>query len=224
MQGCFQLWNPPSHAEGARPQNCMVEQPKNQVSETHFDKHPDLSTFQCWKTSFKTDICSCSSFLTVAMLWINEVEMVESVDDLQTSQSIGGHRFPNFEMLAAKIASALKIITNSHFRKRVSLEEQKAQMQDRILRGGPIAYMIYECFRVIGAHETVLDYTDLFSTFLQSDNIQDFDTRWDQALSSTIELPKDSILESLYKMRVRESVQLHTVLAMYEQDIHQIRR
>ena len=195
----------------------VVEQPKNQVSETHFDKHPDLSTFQCWKTSFKTDVCSCSSFLTVAMLWINEVEMVESVDDLQTSQSIGGHRFPNFEMLAAKIASALKkIITNSHFRKRVSLEEQKAQMQDRFLRGRHIACMIYECFCVFRAHD--------FSTSLQSDNIQNFDTRWDQALSSTKELPKDSILESLYKMRIRQSVQLQTVLAMYEQDIHQIRR
>ena len=34
-------------------------------------------------------------------------EMVESVDDLRTSQSIGGHRLPNFQILDAKIASAL---------------------------------------------------------------------------------------------------------------------
>ena len=27
----FSTWNPPSHAEGAYPQNCMVEQPRNQV-------------------------------------------------------------------------------------------------------------------------------------------------------------------------------------------------
>ena len=45
--------------------------------------------------------------------------MVDSVDDLETSQSIRGHRFPNFEMLDAKIASSLKKITNnSNFKKR----------------------------------------------------------------------------------------------------------
>ena len=36
--------------------------------------------------------------------------------------------FPNFEMLDAGIASALnKIVLNSHLKKKVSLEEQKAQ-------------------------------------------------------------------------------------------------
>ena len=42
--------------------------------------------------------------------------------------------FSNFEMLDAKIASALnKIIQNSQFKKKVSLEEQKAQKEDRFL-------------------------------------------------------------------------------------------
>ena len=35
------------------------------------------------------------------------MEMAESVDNPKTSQSIRGCRFPNFEMLDAKIASAL---------------------------------------------------------------------------------------------------------------------
>ena len=43
---------------------------------------------------------------------------------------------PNFEVLDARIASALnRIIHNSHFKRRISLEEQKAQKQDRFLRG-----------------------------------------------------------------------------------------
>ena len=42
---------------------------------------------------------------------------------------------PNFEVLDARIASALnKIIHNSHFKRRISLEEQKAQKQDRFHR------------------------------------------------------------------------------------------
>ena len=66
------------------------------------------------------------------MHWPNDVEMVDSVEDLETSRSIRGHRFPNFEMIDAKIASGLKkIIMNPHFKKKASLE--KAQMEDRFL-------------------------------------------------------------------------------------------
>ena len=43
---------------------------------------------------------------------------------------------PNFEVLDAKIASALnRIIQNTQFKRKVSLEEQKAQKEDRFLRG-----------------------------------------------------------------------------------------
>ena len=38
--GNVSTWNPPSLSEGAYPQNSMVEQPRNQVSEMHFDKFP----------------------------------------------------------------------------------------------------------------------------------------------------------------------------------------
>ena len=43
---------------------CMLEQPRNQVSEIHIDKFIDPRMFQCGKTSFKTEVCSCSSFHT----------------------------------------------------------------------------------------------------------------------------------------------------------------
>ena len=73
------------------------------------------------------------------MQWIKEVEMVDSVDELRSSSSTRGISMPNFEVLDARIASALnKIIHNSHLR-RISLEEQKDQKQDRFLRGRQIA-------------------------------------------------------------------------------------
>ena len=115
------------------------------------------------------------------MLRIKEVEIVDSVDELKSSRSIADKNFPIFEMLDAKIASALnKIIQNSPFKKKVSLEEQKAQKGDRFLRGRQIAFMIYDYFRVTGAHDTVLDYADLFSITLRDDNVQEFYTRWDE--------------------------------------------
>ena len=37
--------------------------------------------------------------------------------------------------------------------------------------------MIYEHFRVASAHDTVLDYAELFSVTLRNDDAQEFDTR-----------------------------------------------
>ena len=68
------------------------------------------------------------------MLWIKEVELVESVDELRTSRSIKGTPGPDFELLDARIASALnKIIQNTRFKKKVSLKEMKAHKEDRFL-------------------------------------------------------------------------------------------
>ena len=83
--------------------------------------------------------------------------------------------------------------------------------------------MICENFLVTDAHETVLDSCDLFRITSHVDDIQDFHTRWDQALLSTSEVPNNKILENLYKMREQESDQLQTVLVVYEQEITQDR-
>ena len=75
------------------------------------------------------------------------MEMVDSVDELRSSSSTRGISMGNFEVLDARIASALNIIIhNSHFKRRVGLEEQEAQKEDRFLRGRQISYLIYEYF------------------------------------------------------------------------------
>ena len=156
------------------------------------------------------------------MQWIKEVEMVDSVDDLKTSSSIRGISLPNFEELDARIASALnKIIHNSHFKRRISLEEQKAQKQDRFRRGRQIAYLIYEYFRVTGIHDSVENYADLLTILLRNDDIQEFESKWDGILLSMTKIPPDDILEGLYKLRIRESEKLKTVLELYDLEIHQ---
>ena len=77
-------------------------------------------------------------------------------------------------MLDARIASALnKIIQKYNFKKEVSLEEQKAQKEDRFLRGRQIAHMIYDYVRVIGAHYTALvDSPRDHPQRIQSDDVQ----------------------------------------------------
>ena len=174
--------------------NYGADQRRLQISDLHFDKFPTPATIACWKTRFKTEVCTCSQFPTEAMQWIKEVELVDSVDELKTSSSIRGISMPNFEVLDARIVSALnKIIHNSHFKRRISLEEQEAQKQDLFLRGRQIAYLIYEYFRVTGANYSVND----------------------------AKIPSDDILEGMYKLRIRESEKLKTVLELYDLEIHQ---
>ena len=71
-----------------------------------------------------------------------------------------------------------------------------------------------------GDHDTVLNYAELFSVTLRDDNIQESDTRWDEVLLSMSKFPSDEILECLYKLRIRESDQLKTVLELYDMEIH----
>ena len=144
-----------------------------------------------------------------------------SIDERLTSQSIPGRRdFPDYEMLDAMMASALKKLLNSHvhFRKRVSVEEQRAQKYDRFLRGGRIAYMINELFRATRAYEAVQGLSDLFTMSLQNDDVQDFAVSWDHTQLIVSETPSDAILEGLYKSKLQNSVQLRTVMALIDQE------
>ena len=123
---------------------------------------------------------------------------------------------PDFEVLDVRIASALnRIIHNSHFKRRVNLEEQKAQKEDRFLRGRQIA-----CWSTStsGSLEPMI-LSRIMPTYLQlffrNNDIQEFDSKWDGILLSMTKIPSDDILEGLYKLRIRESEKLKTVLELY---------
>ena len=141
---------------------------------------------------------------------------------LKSSLIVRGISMPNFEVLDARIASALnKIIRNSQLKRRIILEEQEAQKEDRFLRGRQIAYLIYEQFRVTGAHDSVENYADLLTISLRNDDIQEFDSKWDGILLSMTKIPPDDMFEGLYKLTIRESEKLKTVLELYDLETHQ---
>ena len=149
---------------------------------------------------------------TEAMQWIKEVEMVESMDELKTSSSTRGISMPNFEVLDARIAS---------LQKKDQSGGTKGPKRGPFLRGRQIAYLIYENFRVTGANDSVENSADLFAIGLRNDDIQEFDSKWDGILLSMTKIPPDDILEGLYKLRIRESEKLKTVLELYDLEIHQ---
>ena len=82
------------------------------------------------KSTSKTKVCSKTADPHLTMQWIKEVEIAKSIGELVTSRSIvEGSDFPDYDMLDAMIASALKKLLDQHvhFRRRVSVEEQRAQ-------------------------------------------------------------------------------------------------
>ena len=86
-----------------------------------------LTEFQSWKVNFSTVVCLRTADPQITMHWIEEVGIAKSIDELMTSRPIVGRTdVPDFDLLDAMIASALKkhLSTHIHFRKRVSVEEQ----------------------------------------------------------------------------------------------------
>ena len=157
------------HTGGTYSHNGVIDYPRFPISEVHLRFFPDSIEFQSLKVNFKTEVCSKTAGPHLTKRWIKEVEIGKSIDELVTSRSIVGRKdFPDYDMLDAMIASALKRLLDKHvrFRKRESVEEQRAQKYDRFLRGRQIAYMIYEHFRATGAYEAVQGLSDFFSVRL----------------------------------------------------------
>ena len=97
-------WNHSSFAEVAYLQKYMVGQPKNHISDLHFEKFTTPSSFQGWRTRLKTEVCSGSNHPRKnALHWRSRCAYFQS---------------PNFEILDAKTAcSPEKIIPSSNFKK-----------------------------------------------------------------------------------------------------------
>ena len=81
-----------------------------------------------------------------------------------------------------------------------------------------IAYMIYEHFRATGVRGAVQGLSDLFKKRLQTDDVQDLDTRWDRAPLAASETPTKRSWKDCTSQKLQVSVQLQTVLVMYEQE------
>ena len=203
----------------------MMNYPGYQVSEVHLGKFADPAEFQSWTVNFRTEVCAKAKDPRLAVQWIKEIETAKSIDDLITPRStLGRTDFPNYDELDAMMASALRKLFDrqAHFRKKVSVGEQRAQNNDRLLRGRQIAFMIYDHFRSIGSYDGDQGLSDLFSIRLHNGDNQDFDLRWEQAILSTSDPPADKILEGLYKSKLQDSTQLQTFLALTVKNLFEV--
>ena len=128
--------------------------------------------------NFQTEVCSKAKNPMLALQWIKENE-----------KSITGNNFSDYVGLDFMMAAALKRCCDkkTHFRKTISVEEQRAQKDNRVLRGRQIAYLINEYFRPTGSFDEIQSLSGLFSMKLESDDIRDFDLRWEQVRNGECE-------------------------------------
>ena len=112
-------------------------------SEMRLGKFTDHTEFQSWIVIFRTEVCSKGKTSTLALQWIKEIETAKSLEELITPKSITGKDFPVHEELDLMMAASLKRCydKHTHFRKKISVEEQRAQEDNRFLRGTQIAYL-----------------------------------------------------------------------------------
>ena len=147
--------------------------------------------------------------------WIKVIEATKSLDDFITPKSITGKDFPDCEESDLMMASALERCYDkqTHFRKQISVEEQRAQKHNRFLRGRQIPYLIHEYFRPTGSYDEIQGLSGMFSTKLENDDIKDFDVTWEQELLLTSYFPSDKVSEGLYVSMMQDSAQVQTIMA-----------
>ena len=148
------------------PRKSMVEQQRQQISELQFYRLPNPIILGLENTIQKS-----SDYLFWSSIGSNVMDQ----------RGGDGWYIGGIEVLAIRVWKEFFQIWDAgredcscseqdhpgfHFNQKVSLEEQKVEKEDRLLRGRQIAFMICDYFRVTGAHDTVLDYADLFSVTL----------------------------------------------------------
>ena len=122
-------------------------------------------------------------------------------------------------MLDAMVASALKKLLNSHvhLRKRVRVEEQRAQKYDRFSQTGCIHVLrAFSCNRSLwsGARNSQICSTNVHSMMMSKISTYDGTKLYYQQPRP----PTEMVLEGLYKSKLQDSVQLQIVLALYDQE------
>ena len=190
-------------------QNYMVGQQRQQISELQFDKFPNPQSFLVRKIRFKTQVTTCSDCPSDAMLWIKEVEMVDSLDELKSRDQFTG--FSEF-----RDAGREDCLCSEQDHPEFPVQEEGQPRGAESPKRGPVSTRKID--RLHDLRQLSSDWRSWHSIGLcwfilcysYDDNIQEFDTKWDEVLLSMSKIPSDDILENLYKVRIRESARNST--------------
>ena len=78
--------------------------------------------------------------------------------------------------------------------------------------------MIYKSFKVSDADESVLDHNEILMVELKNDNVQSFNTRWNETIIAMKKQTYEEILETILFRQLQLSDQQKPLLSLYNQD------
>ena len=115
-------------------------------SEKHLQKFPDQTEFQSWVVNIRAEVFAEAKNLALVLQWIKKIEAASSLKDLVNPKSITGKDFYDYEELDLMMAAELKWCYDrySYFQKRIRVKEQRAQKDNRFLRGSQNSYLMYD--------------------------------------------------------------------------------
>ena len=116
------------------PKNYMVGQQRQQISELQIDKYPTPASFLVEKTRFKTQVSNGSDFPSDALLWISRVKILA----ISLWKGFSKLRDAGREDCLCSEQDHPEFPVQEGGQPR----EQKAQKEDRFLRGRQIAFTI----------------------------------------------------------------------------------
>ena len=148
------------------------------------DKWARRTEFRSWNISCKSEVSHSWQNSRAAMLRIGEVEETKSIDELITSASVTGDPildFENVDVIICKRAQEnpnRKLQETSHHSRRQSSIGEKITCKQAGCLGD--LRLLQHYWRQWGH----LDFRDLSKAQLKSDNVQTFDTKWDEVRSA----------------------------------------
>ena len=150
---------------------------------------------------------SGASRLVEAMVWISEIESAKSITEPKTSKcTMEAELQSNFEVLDSKIASGLKNIINGDCFEIIFIDKS-AQKEKRFPTGRQAAW-------ISDADESDLDLDEILKVQLKNDNVQLFNTRWDETVIAMKKQPDCEMLENVHYHQLFQSEQLKQLLSL----------
>ena len=166
----------------------------------------DPQNLEVRKYVSRAQVTHSSQYPRSSMLWIGAVEDAKSIDYLITLASMPGK--PNTRLRESWFQGC-----------KVTTIEREAPPEQRSLTGGQIAWMIHDFLNnQVAQRNHIGTPRDFANVQWKNDNVQAFDTKWDDVSSAITDRPADNKLGSLYKMQIDKSEELKYLMQIYAQE------
>ena len=119
--------------------------------------------------SFKKKVDAASKYSQEAFAWITEVEQAASFEDLEDS---GPEPWQN--QLDAKLSAELDKILSGEFRKQIQVKETALSHSGKMIKGRPVAWVIYKHFKLSDEDGAMLEWDELINVHLRGGQLAAF--------------------------------------------------